>query len=261
MSKLCESGTVTQTATDCTATGTGATTLALVWNALDHLNTATRTGANAIAESYQYDDQGRRIQKTSGATTTSYLYDGDAIHAEWNGSISGNPAAAYVHGAGIDEPLLRLTGTTNSPSATQAAYLQDGLGSVIGMANTAGTLTANQRFDAWGVKTASSGTTPTYGYTGREPDATGLTFCRARYYHPGIGRFTSRDPMGMADAVSGYAYVANNPTNLIDPMGLLAQLSGASHPESYWGVQAGASDWLGTLGNMNRPGFRRGHLV
>jgi len=222
MVKLCEvstGGTVTKTSSDCTASGTGATTLALVWNALDHLNTATRTGANAITESYQYDDSGRRISKTSAGITTSYLYDGDDIHAEWNGSISGNPAAAYVHGAGIDEPLLRLTGATNGPSATQAAYLQDGLGSVIGTTNVTGTLTANQRFDAWGNRIAASGTVPLYGYTGREPDATGMVFYRARYYHPGIGRFASRDPMGMADAVSPYAYVANSPTNYIDPTG------------------------------------------
>lgn len=244
MVKLCEvssGGTITQPTGDCTASGTGATTLALVWNALDHLNTATRTGVNAVAESYAYDDSGRRISKTSGVITTSYLYDGDAIHAEWAGSISGNPTAAYVHGAGIDEPLLRLTGATNSPAATEAAYLQDGLGSVVGLANTAGTLTANQRFDAWGNKTTSSGTIPQYGYTGREPDATGLEFYRNRYYHPGIGRFASRDPMGMADSVSPYAYVANNPVNLIDPLGLEALLAGTALSPAYWGMLADAS--------------------
>ena len=231
MTKLCEvsaGGTVTNPTGDCTASGTGATTLQLVWDALDHLNAATRTGVGAIAESYAYDDSGRRIQKTSGATTANYLYDGDAIHAEWTGSsISGMPAAVYAHGAGVDEPLLRLTGTTNSPAATEAAYLQDGLGSVIGTASTAGTLTANQRFDAWGVKTASAGTTPTYGYTGREPDATGLMYYRARYYHPGIARFASRDPMGMVDAVSQYAYVGNNPINYTDPEGLCPSCIGA----------------------------------
>jgi hypothetical protein len=62
------------------------TTLALVWNALNHLNTATRTGTNAIAESYAYDDSGRRIQRVSGAATTGYLYDGDATP---------NPAPSY----------------------------------------------------------------------------------------------------------------------------------------------------------------------
>ena len=258
MTKLCESGTVTKTATDCTATGTGATTLALVWNALDHLNTATRTGLNAVAESYAYDDQGRRIQKVSGAITTSYLYDGDNIHAEWNGSVSGNPAAVYVQGAGIDEPLLRLTGATNGPSATQAAYMQDGLGSVIGTANISGTLTANQRFDAWGNKITSSGTIPQYGYTGREPDATGLTFYRARYQHPGLGRFVSRDPMGMVDAVSPYAYVGNNPINLIDPLGLEASSPLlnmlAANDLSYYG--ATMTDSRGGMGSFT-PGSQR----
>ncbi|MCG3188109.1 MAG: hypothetical protein IOMNBAOH_02833 [Rhodocyclaceae bacterium] len=221
LSKLCEGGTVSKTTTDCTATGTGSTTLQLVWNALDHLQTATRSGTGAVTESYAYDDQGRRIQKTSGATTTHWLYDGDALHAEWAGTMSGLPSAVYAHG-GLDQPLLRLTGTTHTPAATQSAYLQDGLGSVIGLANASGTLTASQRFDAWGNRTASTGTIPQYGYTGREPDATGLVFYRARYYHPGIARFASRDPMGMADGVSPYAYVRNNPVNLVDPMGLSA---------------------------------------
>lgn len=257
MTKLCEvstGGTVTKPASDCTATGTGATTLQLAWDALEHLNTATRTGVGAVTESYAYDDSGRRIRKTSGATTTSYLYDGDDIHAEWTGSsISGMPSAVYAHGAGIDEPLLRLTGSTNSPAATEAAYLADGLGSVIGTANTAGTLTANQRFDAWGNKTASSGTIPQYGYTGREPDATGLTYFRARYQHPGLGRFVSRDPMGMADAVSGYAYVGNNPVNFIDPFGLEAQLAAAgalTGKQVYWSMVTDASDWLGVVADV-----------
>jgi len=239
LSKLCEvttGGTVTRTSADCTASGTGATTLQLVWNALDHLNTATRTGTGAVTESYAYDDSGRRITKVGAGGTAHYLYDGEDIHAEWTGTLAGMPSAVYAHGVGADEPLLRLTGTTNGPAATQAAYLQDGLGSVVGTANTAGTLTANQRFDAWGNKTSSSGTIPQYGYTGREPDQTGLTYYRARYYHPGIGRFASRDPMGMADAVSPYAYVANNPTNFTDPTGEIIPLSVAG---AIWGGLSG----------------------
>ena len=253
--KLCEvttGGTVTKTASDCTATGSGATTLALGWNALDHLLTATRSGANALTESYQYDDQGRRISKVSGATTTNWLYDGDAIHAEWSGSIAGNPAAAYVHGAGIDQPILRLTGQTSLPAATQSAYLQDGLGSVIGTVSPTGTLTASQRFDAWGNRTAATGTIPQYGYTGREPDQTGLVHYRARYYHPGIARFTSRDPMGMVDAVSLYAYVRNNPVNLVDPLGLMAQEPGSAPPASYWSMVADAGGLMSSYQSLAR---------
>ena len=55
-----------------------------------------------------------------------------------------------------------------------------------------------QRFDAWGRIEQTAGSVPTYGYTGREPDATGLVHYRARYYHPELGRFVSRDPLGIA---------------------------------------------------------------
>ncbi|MCL5061188.1 MAG: hypothetical protein M1449_12395, partial [Candidatus Thermoplasmatota archaeon] len=41
-----------------------------------------------------------------------------------------------------------------------------------------------------GNKTQSAGAAiPQYGYTGREPDGTGLIYYRARYYDPTLGRF------------------------------------------------------------------------
>ena len=44
-----------------------------------------------------------------------------------------------------------------------------------------------------------------------------LYFLRARYYDPEIGRFLGQDAL---PAANPYAYVGNNPTNLIDPSGL-----------------------------------------
>jgi RHS repeat-associated protein len=86
-----------------------------------------------------------------------------------------------------------------------------------------------QRFDAWGNKTQSAGANiPQYGYTGREPDATGLVYYRARYYDPSIGRFVSRDPIGLDGGINLYAYVLNNPVNYTDPTGLYAASSSAS---------------------------------
>jgi len=58
-------------------------------------------------------------------------------------------------------------------------------------------------------------------YTGSEYDAeTGLYYYRARYYHVGLGRFVSRDPV-QAD-INLYRYVANNPVVYVDPSGLYA---------------------------------------
>jgi RHS repeat-associated protein len=119
-----------------------------------------------------------------------------------------------VQGASIDNPLIRI-GTSTSQ------YLhQDGINSVVGVTSATNTTDASQRFDAWGNKIASTGTQPRFGYTGREPDDTGLVFYRARYYDPGNGRFTQSDPIGLDGGINTYAYVGGNPVNHADPFGL-----------------------------------------
>ena len=48
-------------------------------------------------------------------------------------------------------------------------------------------------------------------------------YCRARYYHPGLQRFISEDPIGFRGGdVNAYAYVGNTPLNTTDPLGLWA---------------------------------------
>src|SRR3989442_418705 len=72
-------------------------------------------------------------------------------------------------------------------------------------------------------------------YTGREDDGTGLKYYRARYYHPGLARFISEDPIGFsAGSVNLYSYVLNNPLLLIDPLGLytVEQLAAVIYNES-----------------------------
>lgn len=64
---------------------------------------------------------------------------------------------------------------------------------------------------------------PTYGFAGREPDATGLIYLRARYYDPDTGRFTQPDPLGFIDGINRYAYAKNSPVNFVDPWGTTAR--------------------------------------
>jgi RHS repeat-associated protein len=73
--------------------------------------------------------------------------------------------------------------------------------------------------------TATCGTN--YKFTGYERDAeTGLDYAFARYYNSRLGRFMSGDPLGSSADISDpqtlnrYAYVRNNPVNLVDPTGL-----------------------------------------
>jgi len=91
-----------------------------------------------------------------------------------------------------------------------------------------------QTFPEWSVDpgpdgqsgTSDDGTTSdvanTTLYTGRELDAeTGLYYYRARYYHPHLGRFLTRDPLlYTAGDDNLYRYVADRPVAGIDPFGL-----------------------------------------
>lgn len=39
-------------------------------------------------------------------------------------------------------------------------------------------------------------------------------------YHPTLGTFIERDPIGYGDGMNLYEYVGSNPVNFVDPMGL-----------------------------------------
>ncbi len=186
------------------------------WDAIDQLSQVTK-GPTTVT--YGYDAEGRRVRKVTGGAVTQWLYDGDNLYAEYGASWT-TPTAVYAF-AGLDHPLSR-TLVTGAASYGQASYYaQDGLGSVVGISND--TTTQTQRFDAWGNKL--SGSIPQsaqFGYTGREPDETGIVYYRARYYDPGLGRFVSRDPMGLTTGTNLYSYVNGNPVNLVDPWGLAA---------------------------------------
>ena len=68
--------------------------------------------------------------------TTQFLYDGDRLLAEYNGS--GTLLRRYVHGPGIDEPIVWYEGT----GLTNRRWLHtDERGSVIAESNGSGTAT------------------------------------------------------------------------------------------------------------------------
>jgi len=190
------------------------------YNALEQLSQVQGNNAGTLipTETYRYDPQGRRIEKTVASTSTRYHYSGQSLWAEYQ---SWNQALAYYTYSGLDRPIVRST-----PNAADTRYYHsDGLGSIVATSNSAGATQSSTHYDAWGNVTAKtgstgSGSTPQFGYTGREPDANGLIYYRARYYDPTIGRFTQRDPSGFADGINQYAYVGNSPTNFTDPLGL-----------------------------------------
>jgi len=58
-------------------------------------------------------------------------------------------------------------------------------------------------------------------------DANGFVYLRERYYDPVTGRFPNLDPlegtMEQPMSLNRYSYVQNNPVNLVDPSGMIAE--------------------------------------
>ena len=85
-----------------------------------------------------------------------------------------------------------------------------------------------------------------YLFTGQEYDAElDLYNYRARYYDPMLGRFHCPDPAGQW--FSPYAYVGNNPANLVDPSGQVSFGYRLAMTLAYTGLGALAGAVAGTL--------------
>ncbi|MER7901149.1 RHS repeat-associated core domain-containing protein [Streptomyces sp. NPDC096046] len=199
------------------------------WNARGELTGLAKAGA---ASSFGYDPLGGRISKTTGNATSRYLTDGTNPLVEQNAS---GTTTASVATSGLDEFLSRTEG-----GKTQV-YLTDALGTVVGLANTDGTIATTYAYDPNGTPTATGAATSNpYTFTGREDDGTGLLYYRNRYYDPQTGRFISQDPIGHAGGTNLYQYALSSPTAYTDPSGNTPLIAGCI----IGGVVDGGLDWL-----------------
>jgi RHS repeat-associated protein len=163
----------------------------------------------------------------------TFVYDGDGTR--FSRQVGGNPAIRYVSDVNVALPVMIDDGTRKYVYGLGLAYAVNGsaldvyhtdrLGSVRALTNSAGTVTAAYRSDEYGLSAASYGTSSQpFGFTGEPRDATGLSYLRARYDDPSLGRFISRDSWaGSATAprtLQRFAYAGNNPATFSDPRGM-----------------------------------------
>jgi RHS repeat-associated protein len=181
-------------------------TFNFTWSDQDRLITIT----GGVAAAYNYDWQGRRYIKQVAGASTSHLYSGLNLIQE-----PGASPADYLFGPGIDEALAMSRG------GQTYYYLTDAIGSGTAISNTVATVQNSYLYDAWGqVKSQTGSLTNPFTYTSREAAEAGLSFYRARYYQPSLGRFLTEDPATGGNEPNLYAYVGNASLLYVDPTGM-----------------------------------------
>ncbi|AZF43567.1 Putative insecticidal toxin complex [Pseudomonas sp. R1-43-08] len=206
-----------------------------VRNQLVRLTQVRRAGGNDDEERYAYDATGQRILKRRVAQARGVMHTAEVRYL---------PGLEIRHDSATGEQLNVLNldaGTTTvrvllwdrHPSGgRQDAQIRYGLSDHLGsssleLGEQAQLLSQESYYPYggtawWAAKNASEASYRFIRYSGKERDASGLSYYGYRYYAPWLCRWISPDPTGDADGLNLYAMVGGNPVTRDDAQGLAA---------------------------------------
>ncbi|GAA5786671.1 RHS repeat domain-containing protein [Chitiniphilus shinanonensis] len=232
----------------------------------DHRLNEIQTADQQPIARYGYDPQHRRLWKEqyrdrdgqllAQATRTYYLYSDHSLLAEAtqpitlhpDGSVSaqGEPTLTAQYGPHPQQPFTTGTlfiKTRNSNGQDTVGYYQhDHLGTPIQAVDKTGRIVWAADYHAFGQATLitpkATAEAPTISSNLRLPGQywdgeSGLHYNWHRYYDPEVGRYITRDPIGLEGGVNAYLYVYANPLEYGDPTG-----------KSIWERIQKIKDWL-----------------
>lgn len=154
-------------------------------------------------------------------TVTAYHWDyaSDTLLVERDES-------GFVRTVYTNEPQTFGTVLSQTDGSDTTFHHYDGLSSTRELTNAAGVETDSYTYTAFGVTSATSGTSPNpfrfqgaAGYYDDSPAVEAL-YSRRRYYGPPVGRWLSEDPLGIGEIGNLFVYASNNPLAFYDPSGL-----------------------------------------
>ncbi len=205
----------------------------LTWEGKQLISAGTNT--------YTYDGNGLRTQKTTSAGTTDYYYNGSVLM----GLTAGNDVLLFFYDANGKVSAVRFNGT-------YYYYLRNGQGDIVKLIDNNGNTVAEYAYDTWGKQLSCTGTLAStlgvlnpFRYRGYVYDEeTGFYYLESRYYDPATGRFISADLLlSTGQGVLGhntYSYCLCNPINCLDSKGA----------DAIWIQEAGSAKGQGHSGLM-----------
>lgn len=248
----------------------------LTYDPFGQLETISRDG---VTTRIQRDGLGRmvRASDTTGRTVTwGYHGTSRVASVESKGEIE-QPLRVMVPGGGLDQTLFTVqNGVVN--------YLHQGRDSSLLMVRDGGGEVAEHyQYSAYGeqqvtsgsgARLSASGIGMDIGFQGRPhlPFAnTQFMDFRARTYVPGLGRFSSLDPIGLLGGSNQYAFVGAAPLAFSDPFGLAARAFDLSRSVRQSSMRADTSPreglaavthelqqiWMGMSGGQGVSGIPR----
>jgi RHS repeat-associated protein len=174
---------------------------------------------------YTYDGRNRRMAKTTASETRHFYWTNGWQDVEERIGTATTDDKQYVWGIRyIDEIICRLDATS------QVLYAcQDTNFNLMSINTYVGDTQQRFLYDPYGNSSVLSAdwtiTTDAYfwmrRFAGQEFDFECQNYnCRNRLLHPSLGQFAQRDPLMYSAGTNLYLYVASNPVNNLDPMGL-----------------------------------------
>jgi RHS repeat-associated protein len=197
---------------------------------------------------FLYDIENRLTRVIQGASVTEYRYsalghrsaivrDGQTQRLLIDPAGLGTAVAAMnaTQGNAVTDRWVYGLGHELAVSAGVRGYmLHDALGNTTEVLSQTAQVLNTYRYTPWGETRARTETFANDlefgGQMGLTAETAGITFMRARFYMPGVGRFITMDPIGLAGGDTNlYAFVSNTPTNAVDPSGnLLTWVTGVA---------------------------------
>ena len=191
-------------------------------------------GSDTQLAAYFYDGMHRRIVKTvdpDGADTDyDYYYNVAWQIVEVRKDGDADPLKQYVWDIRyIDAAVLRWYDDDTDGTAVAAHYYcTDANMNVTALVSDAGAVVERYVYDAYGKVTIyDDGWSDTRGSSSHDncvlyavyrwDTETGLHSVRFRAYHPTLGRWLQRDPVGYLDATNLYEYALSSPVRPVLP--------------------------------------------